>query len=84
MLAQTKESSDLGGTLGTESLGIDNISQARDFTFTLLDDGKGQDRKILSNNAATDGLALALTGSSRSVAGVAVGEEEFDTGREHL
>ncbi len=84
MLGETEESSDLGGTLGTETLGVDRIGKAWDITIALLDDGKSEDRKILTNDAATDGLALAFTGSSGSVAGVAVGEEELDTGREHL
>jgi len=37
----------------------------------------------LTDNAATDRLSLALASSSRSVTGVAIGEEESDTGWEH-
>lgn len=54
LLGQTKESSDLGGALGTQSLGVDNIGQTRDIALALLDDGQSQNRQILSNNAATD------------------------------
>jgi hypothetical protein len=84
LLGQAEESSDLGSTLGTKSLGVDNVGETGDVTLALLDDRQGQHGEILTDNAATDGLALAFTGSSRSVAGVAVGEEELDTGREHL
>jgi len=83
LLAQTEESSDLGGTLGTEAFGDDHISETWNITFALLDNGKSQDGKILTDNAATDRLALSLAGSSRSVAGVAVGEEKLDTSRKH-
>jgi len=83
LLGQAEESSDLGGTLRAKSLGVDHIGQARDIVVALLDDRESQDGKVLSDDAATNGLALAFTGSSRSVAGVAVGEEELDTGRKH-
>lgn len=82
LLGQTEESSDLCSTLGTQSLGVDNVGQAGDVALALLDDGEGKDGKIVGNNRATDGLALALTSAARSVAGVAVGKEEFDTGGE--
>jgi hypothetical protein len=84
LLAQAKESSDLGGTLGTETLGVDDVGQTGNVALALLDNRKSQDRKILTNDAATDGLALAFTGATGSVAGVAIGEEELDTGGKHL
>lgn len=84
LLGQAKESSNLSGTLGTEAFGVDRIGETWDITIALLDDRKSEDRKILTNDAATDGLALAFTGSTGSVAGMAIGEEELDTGREHL
>jgi hypothetical protein len=84
LLGETKESSDLGSTLGTKTLGVDDVGETWDITLALLDDGQSQNGQILSDNAATDGLALAFTGSAGSVAGVAIGEEELDTGREHL
>lgn len=82
MLGQTEESSNLCGTLGSKSLGVDNVGQTGDVTLALLNDGEGKDGKIVGDDGATDGLALALTGAARSVAGVAIGEEEFDTGGE--
>jgi len=83
LLGQAKESSNLGGTLRAKSLGVDDIGQAWDIAVALLDDRQGEYGKVLSDDAATNGLALAFTGSSRSVAGVAVGKEELDTGRKH-
>jgi hypothetical protein len=84
LLGETKELADLGGALGAEALGLDDIGEAGDIWLSLLDDGEGKNSEILSSDATTDGLALALTSAARSVAGVAFGEEELDTGREHL
>jgi len=83
LLGQTEESTNLGGTLGAEALGVDNVGETWDVALALLDNGQSQNRQILSDNAATDRLALAFTGSARSVAGVAFGQEESDTGRKH-
>lgn len=83
LLAQAEESSDLGSALRSKSLWVDNVGQTGDVGFTLLDNGECKDREIKSNDAASNRLSLALTGSSRSVAGVAFGEEESDTGRDH-
>lgn len=84
LLVKAKEFSDLGSTLGPKALGLDSIGQAWNVTFTLLDDRECEDREILSNDAATDRLSLAFTGSAWAVAGVTVGEEESDTSGEHL
>jgi len=82
-LVETKEFADFGGALGTEAFGVDNVSQAWDVTLSLLDDRESEDGEILSDDAATNGLALAFTSSAWAVAGMAVGEEEFDTSWEH-
>lgn len=84
LLGQTEESSDLCSTLGTKSLGIDHVGQTGDVALALLDDGEGKNGKIVGDDGAANRLSLALTGSARSVAGVAIGEEEFDTGGEQL
>jgi len=44
LLAQTKEFSDLGGSLWTKSLWVDNIGQAWDILLALLDDRQSKDR----------------------------------------
>ena len=83
-LVKTEELSNFGSALRTKSLWLNDISQARNFAFALLDDREGEDGEILSDDAATDRLALAFTSSSWSVARVAIGKEESDTGWEHL
>jgi len=62
---------------------VDDVGEARDVSITLLDNAEGEDREIHADDAATDRLSLALTGASGSVARVALGEEEADTGRVH-
>jgi len=43
LLVKTKELSNLRRTLGTKSFWVDDISQARNITVTLLDDREGED-----------------------------------------
>jgi len=44
LLVETEEFSDFCSTLGTESLGVDEICQTGDFTVALLNDREGEDR----------------------------------------
>jgi len=81
LLGQVEELADLGGTLGAETLGEDDIGQSGDILLALLDDDEGKNGDIGADDAATDGLAPALTSTANSVARVAVGEEEADTVR---
>lgn len=83
LLAEAEESADLGGSLGTEALGVNDVGQAGDVGLALLDDGEGENGEVHADDATTDGLAATLTAAAGSVAGVAVGEEESDTGRVH-
>lgn len=76
LLAQVEESPDLGGTLGTETLGENVIGETWDLLFTLLDDDDGENGDIGVDDATTDGLALTFTGSTSSVARVTVSQEE--------
>ena len=62
---------------------MDDVGKAGDVGITLLHDGEGEDGKVLLDDAATDGLPLALTGAARAVAGVALSKEETDTRRVH-
>lgn len=82
-LAETEEAADLGGALGTEALGVDNVGQAGDVGVALLDNGHGEDRQVHGDDATADRLALALAGAAGAVARVAIGEQEPDTGRVH-
>lgn len=83
ILGEVEELADLGGALGSEALGLDDVGQAGDIGITLLDDGESEDGQVHGDDAATDGLSLALTGSAGAVAGVAVGEQEADTAGVH-
>ena len=83
LLAEAEESADLGGSLGTEALGVDDVGDTGDVGLALLDDGEGEDGEIGADDAAADGLAATLTVAAGPVAGVAVGEEESDTGGVH-
>jgi len=83
LLVETKELANLGGTLRTKALGVDDVGQARNIVVALLDDRKGKDGEILSNDAATDRLALAFTAAARTVAGMTFREEKSDTGWKH-
>lgn len=83
ILGEAEETANLGGALGAEALGVDDVGEAGNVVVALLDDGEGKDREVLADDAATDGLALALTGAAGAVARVAVGEEQAGTSREH-
>lgn len=74
ILAEAEEAANLGSTLGAEALGVDDVGKAGDLAFTLLDDGESKDGEVHADDAATDGLSLALAGAAGSVAGVAFGE----------
>ena len=79
LLAQVEEPANLGRTLGTETLGEDVVGEACDIGVTLLDDDEREDSDVGADDASTHRLALALTGTTGAVAGVAVCEEELDT-----
>lgn len=80
LLVETEEATDLGGTLGAETLGDNGVGQAGELALALLDDGESEDSKVLAGDGTADGLALALTGAAGAVAAVAVGEEQTGTG----
>lgn len=46
LLVKTEESAELGGTLGSEALGVDHVGKSRDFTLTLLDNAESEDGEI--------------------------------------
>jgi hypothetical protein len=58
---------------------VDGIGQAREVVVALLDDAESEDGEVGGDNATTNGLPLAFARSSRSVAGVAVGEQQSNT-----
>ena len=68
LLREGEELADLGGTLGTQSLGNDNIGQSRNLGFSLLDDDEREDGDIVADDATANRLALALTSAAGAVA----------------
>jgi hypothetical protein len=77
-----KELSDLGSTLGTETLGDSGISQTGNILLTLLNNDERQDREIRTDDTTTDRLSLALTGTARTVTRVTLGHQETNTVRQ--
>jgi hypothetical protein len=78
-LVEVEEAADLGGTLGTEALGEDGVGEAGDVSLALLDDDEVEGTDVGTDDATTDGLALALSVLAGAVARVTLGEEELDT-----
>ena len=79
LLAQVEELLDLGSPLGTETAGDGVVGEAGNLALALLDDGHRQNGKVAVDDAAADGLSLALTGAALAVARVALAEQESDT-----
>jgi hypothetical protein len=83
ILGEAEELADLGGALGAETLGVDDVGEAGDVALALLHDAEGKHGQVHGDDAAADRLALTLTSASGSVAGVALGEQEAHTGWVH-
>jgi hypothetical protein len=78
-LVQVEELADVVGTLGSETLGDSSVSKSGNVLLTLLDDNEGEHGQVRGDNAATDGLSLALTSAARTVGGVTLAQEKTDT-----
>lgn len=50
LLVETEEAADLGGTLGTESLGDNGVGETGEVVLTLLDDAQSEDGEILTSD----------------------------------
>lgn len=83
ILGEAEELADLGGALWTKTLWVDSVGDTWDVLLALLDDGESEDGEVHGDNAAANGLTLALARAAWAVAGVAVGEEKADTGWVH-
>lgn len=79
LLGQTEELSNVVSSLWTQSLWNLGVSQTLKLSITLLDNDKGQNSKILTDNGTSDGLSLSLTVSSWSVTRVTLSEQQLDT-----
>ena len=83
ILGEAEELADLGGALGAEALGVHDVGDAGDVGVALLDDAEGQYGQVHGDDAAANRLALALTSTAGSVAGVTLGEQQAHTGWVH-
>lgn len=79
LLGETKELSNVVGSLGSESLGKRSISKTGNISLSLLNNHKGKNGKVSSDNASTDGLSLSLTITAGTVTRVALGKQKADT-----
>lgn len=62
---------------------MNDIRETGNIIVTLLDDRESQNGEIHSNDAATDGFALALSGTAGTITGMTIGKEKADTSRVH-
>merc|ERR1711966_538225 len=67
------------GSLGSESSGSLSIRESFDFTFSLDENLEGDDGKVGTADASSDGLSLPLSGSSGSVEGDSSSHEDSDS-----
>jgi hypothetical protein len=79
VLGQVKQLADLGGSLGPESAGNGAVGKAGDLVVALLDDDHREDREVAIDDATTHRLTLALSGTTLTVARVALGKKEPHT-----
>merc|ERR1712111_12821 len=79
VLSQVKQLADLWSTLGSQTTGNGVIGKSGDFAFALLHNDHRDDGKITIDNAATNGLALTLTGTTLAVARVTLGQQKSHT-----
>lgn len=76
LFVKSESGTDSVGSLSSESVGSVGIVASSDVLVSLLDDSEGDDGKIGSGNASTDGLSLTLTSSTGSVGSSLLSEED--------
>jgi hypothetical protein len=70
LLVEAEESANLGGTLGSEALGVDHVGKPGDVTFSLLNDAKSENREIETGDSSSNALALPLSSTAWAVAAI--------------
>jgi hypothetical protein len=80
LLCQIEKLANLARSLGAEAFGLSDVGNSGDLFIALFDNDNGKDSEIGTNDAASDGFAFSFSGTSGSVARVAFGEEETNTG----
>jgi hypothetical protein len=79
LLAQVKKLADLAGTLRSQTTGNSGVGETRKRGLASLGNDKGEGRKVGSDNASTDRLALALTITAFAETLVSLSEEQTNT-----
>ena len=80
LLGKVEQFADVVGTLRTKTTRDRVVGKSLNGVGTDLGNNEVQDGNVLSNDASTDGLALALTGTSLSVGLVSLFAQQTDTG----
>jgi len=78
-LAQVEQLADLGGTLGSQAAGLSGVGQTGDVIITSLHNNEVEDGKISRDDAASDGLALALSSLALTVARMSLLQQQTHT-----
>ena len=79
LFAQVEQLADLRGSLGTKSSGLGIVSQSRDLLLALLHNNEVDSRHLGRDDASSDGLSLAFSLPSGTVARHASSQEQTDT-----
>ncbi|EJK60870.1 hypothetical protein THAOC_18712 [Thalassiosira oceanica] len=80
LLGEVEELADLRRALGSEAAGDGRVGEAGDLGVSLLDDGEVEHGDVLADDAAADGLALALTRAAGAVSLVSLVHQEANAG----
>ena len=76
LLGQVEQLPNLAGTLGSQPARDGVVGQSGNLSFSLLDDGHGQDGEVAVDDAPADRLPLALSILARAVAGGALLQQQ--------
>ena len=79
LLRQVEQLADLVGTLGPQAAGNRSVGQPGQRLLSALADHQREHGKIRANDAAADGLALALTSTALAEALLALAEQQAHT-----
>ena len=79
MLCQVEKLADLGGSLWSELAWKNRVGESFNFSISLLDDDKRKGGHVGVNDASADGLSLALSTLTLTVAGLSFLQKKTDT-----
>ena len=78
-LCQVEEFADFAGAFGTKTFGVSDIGEAREIIVALLYDHDGKNREIGTNDTSSNRFAFTFTGTTGTIARVALGKEKTNT-----